>query len=106
MVDPGSEKFKFVSRDFVKKHQIPTYEAEELIQVDLAGTGDKYPLSKRAKLYFRAKSPITGAMVAYDSHAFVLPMSKDDLIIGMDNIVQHMIPLTIELLLVAQRNHN
>jgi len=45
-------------------------------------------------------------MVAYDSHAFVLPMSRDDLIIGMDNIVQHMIPLTIELLLAAQRDHN
>jgi len=55
---------------------------------------------------FRAKSPITGAIVEYDSHAFVLPMSRDDLIIGMDNIVQHMIPLTIELLLAAQREHN
>jgi len=90
MVDPGSEKFDFVSRDFLKKHQIPTYIAEEPIQVDLAGTGNKYLLSKWAKLTFRAKSPITGAMVAYDSHAFVLPMSRDDLIIGMDNIVQHM----------------
>ena len=39
-------------------------------------------------------------MVEYDSHAFVLLMSRDDLIIGMDNIVQRMIPLTIELLSV------
>jgi len=83
MVDPGSEKFDFVSRDFIKKHQIPTYEAKEPTQVDLAGTGNKYLLSQRAKLSFRAKSPITGAMVAYDSHEFVLPMSRDDLIIGM-----------------------
>ena len=74
--------------------------------MDQAGTGNKYLLSKRAKLSFRAKSPITSAMVAYDSHAFVLPMPRDDLIIGMDNIVQHMIPVTIELLLAAERDHN
>ena len=73
--------------------------------MDLTGTGNKYLLSKQAKLSFRAKSPNTGTMIAYDSHACVLPMSRDDLIIGTDNIVQHMIPLTIELLLVAQRDY-
>ena len=106
MVDPGSEKFDFVSRVFLKKHQIPTYEAEEPIHVDLAGTGNKYLLCKRAKLYSRAKSLITGAVVLHDAHAFVPPMSRDDLIISMDNIVRHMIPLSIELLLVAQRDYN
>ena len=71
----------------------------------MAGTGNKYLLSKWAKLSFRAKVPITGTMVAYDSHAFVLPISRDDLIIGIDNIVQHMIPLTIELMLEAQHDY-
>jgi len=105
MVDPGSEKFDFVSRDFIKRHGIPTYEAQAPIQVDLAGTGNKYVLRQQATLLFKAMSPITGTLVQYTSAAYVLPMSRDDLIIGMDNIVEYMIPLTIELLLVAQKEH-
>jgi len=50
-------------------------------------------------LQVEATAPMTKAVTSFEVRAYVLDMAKDDVILGVDVIASHIIPLTTELLL-------
>ena len=105
LIDTGSDKYSFVSKKFAEDHALETQETPNPVTVDLAGTGTKRHLTKIAKLELCTSSPITNTVRKISIEALVLDMAKDDLIVGLDHIVE-LIPLTVEVLLAAKRLKN
>jgi hypothetical protein len=69
--------------------------------VDLAGAGIKKTISEGATITVAFKTPISHEEKTATIKAIVFPTTRHDVIIGMRDIIKHMIPLTTELLLSA-----
>jgi hypothetical protein len=79
-IDTGNELPTCVSERFVKEHDITTYELKEPMEVDLAGT-------------VAFQTPISHEYKTETIKAIVFPTTRHDVIIGMRDIIKHMIPL-------------
>ena len=100
LIDTGNELPTCLAERFVKDHNIATYEIPP-IKVDLAGTGNKQVINRGADVCITMISPITQAKVEATLQVCVFPTHRDDMIVGLRDIITHFIPLTGELLLTV-----
>jgi len=96
--------FSFEAKQFVQDARIPIIRADTPLRVDLAGTGVIRHLTACAVLHVDATSPMTKARTLFEVRAYVLNMAKGDVILGVDAIASHLIPLTTELLMFTRED--
>ena len=101
LLDTGNDLPTCVSQRFVDLHAIPTHGIKP-IAADLAGTGTRKVLTKGVKLSIQTTLPATKECQVTAIDACVFPTSRDDIIVGIRDIVDHFIPLTAQLLLEAR----
>jgi len=101
LVDPGSDSCDFISENFCMENNIPMTKADRPMKANLANTGATITSNRQAVVTLFCTSPITKTEYVKEIRAYVICMGSDDLIMGMDNICQHFVPLAIEVLLAA-----
>jgi len=100
LIDTGNELPTVMAQRFAELHGIKTH-AITPVMADLAGTGVKRELTEGASIEIGVTTPISRTKSTVKLRACIFPTNRDDIIIGIKDVVRHFIPLTVELLLTA-----
>ena len=101
LVDTGNELPTCVSESFTVAHNLITYPIKPTM-VDLAGTGVKKEMTRGTNVFIKYRTPITQETRIFKTRAIVFPTARDDVIVGMRDIIDNLVPLVCELLLAAK----